>query len=64
LATAAGDLRGGLDAGHVLGQHRRHAAAERVVHAAGAAGGDGDVLRVRRHCKSKKQGERPDDELH
>jgi hypothetical protein len=42
---AAGHLGGGLHAGHVLGEHRGHAAAHRVVHAARAAGGDGDVLR-------------------
>src|SRR5512134_3390913 len=46
---AAGHLRSGLHAGHVLRERRGHAAAERVVHAAGAAGGDRQVLRLCRY---------------
>ena len=48
---AAGHFRGGLHAGDILRQHGGHAAAERVVHAAGAAGGDGKVLRLGRGGK-------------
>src|ERR1051325_5092767 len=45
---AAGHFGGGLHAVDVLGKHRGHATAERAVHAAGSAGGDGQVLRLRR----------------
>src|SRR6516162_4622390 len=40
---AAGHARGRLHPGHVFGEHVRHAAAERVVDPAGAAGRDGDI---------------------
>ena len=49
---AAGDLGRRLHAGHVLRQHRGDAAAHRVIDAAGAAGGDRDVLR---RCAERKQ---------
>jgi hypothetical protein len=40
---AAGHARGRLHPRHVFGQHVRHAAAERIVDPAGAAGRDGDI---------------------
>jgi len=52
---SSGDLGRGLHAVDVFGEHRGHPAAERVVHAAGAAGGDGQVLRLRRRRERHSQ---------
>ena len=52
---AAGDARRRRHARHVFRQHVRHAAAERIVDAAGAAGGDGDVESAARSADAGKQ---------
>ena len=54
---AAGDLCGRLHAGYILRQHRGHATAEREIDAARAAGGDGQVLRLRGAGKRQQQRE-------
>jgi hypothetical protein len=63
---AAGDARGGGKARHVLGQHVGHAAPERVIDAASAAGGDRDgglLLRQRGAGEQGRTGdERPQDQ--
>ena len=63
---AAGDAGGGGEARHVLGQHVGHAAAERIVDAAGAASGDGDgglLLRQRAASEQRRAGDnRPQDQ--
>ena len=54
---AAGHLGRGLHARNVSGEHGRHAAAQRVVHATGSAGGDRKVLRLpgqrERRCQKR-----------
>ena len=58
---AAGDAGGRGSARHVFGQHVRHAAAERIVDAAGAAGRDADVellLRQRAAAEQRHAGDR------
>ena len=57
---AAGDAGGRGVARHVFGQDVGHAAAERIVHAAGAAGGDGDgglLLRQRDAAEQRGAGD-------
>jgi hypothetical protein len=52
----AGDFGRGLHARHVLGQHRRDAAAHRVVDPARATGGDGQVLRESARAEQRSRG--------